>query len=1239
MLTIFHCLKGVSLRVGLCFVTFFLLLSVLSVWLIGVPGSVSAQVPVQIIDIPDPNLRAAITKALNKAPEDAITRADMETLGELQATSRDITDLRGIEFAINLTQLNLWENDISDISPLSNLTNLIELYLRHNSIRDISAVANLTNLRILLLDDNSISDISAVANLTNLTRLGLFGNSISDISAVANLTNLTNLVLDGNSISDISAVANLTDLTDLYLQNNTISNIVPLIPLTRLKLLVVSGNPISDRETLAQLIAQGTVIYFAGTPAFETPGQKITDGWVWLVVPTLDADNGVDAARSGRDFLSEASGGTLTEADVAVNGATAGTPVGDRTWTSGRLAPTGSNNLGELVNTYGLGTDTGDYPVAYGVVSIESATHQDTRLYIGALPVKVYLNGTVVHLNTYGDWWNVSNYRTAVPVTLNPGENVLFIAAYRQYPWENWGAFFGFQDGTEYTVRAPAPGAGVDIPDPNLRAAIAEALGKAPTDAITRAEMETLVELEASFREITDLRGIEFAVNLRYLYLDFNGLSDISPLSSLTNLAELWIYNNNISDISAVAGLTNLERLFLHRNTITDISPLSSLTNLIALELHDNTIVDISPLSSLTNLEQLSLSRNTISDIFPLITLTNLTWLWIEKNTISDISPLSSLTNLTVVDLENNNITDISPLSTLTNLTALWIYNNNISDIFPLITLANLERLHLGNNAISDISPLSSLTNLTYLNLGNNAISDISPLSGLTNLRWLYLQSNNISDIETLERLMAQGTVVYFRHNPAFEPPGPKIEDGWVWLIVPATGVFSGSQAAGSGRDFLSEASGGAVTEADVALNGASAGTRVGESVWTAARLDATDPNNLNTIAGTDTPIPALPALGGVRLPSEILQELGDNGWTPDGLDVTEIDKRNALMPDDNLESHIRYPVAYGVVSIRSEIPQQTRVYIGAGPVKVYLNGTVVYRDTNHWYGDNYETAVPVTLNAGNNVLFIAAYRPNPGSRWGAFFGFQDGTVYTAGAPGPGPLDVNGDGQVNVLDLVQVALFYGKRGNNLPEDVNADGVINVADLVAVANGVDAADDLSFTVEQGLLLALAEAAALEAIAEAPMRVGDPHQHALSLRRTYDNVADALTDARALGTGDVRLGKWLPLLEGLLQALAELGTIPEATALLPNYPNPFNPETWLPYQLAKPAEVVLSIYTVNARLVRTLEVGHQPAGLYHSKHRAAYWDGRNTAGEKVASGLYFYTLTAGDFTATRKLSIAK
>ena len=103
---------------------------------------------------------------------------------------------------------------------------------------------------------------------------------------------------------------------------------------------------------------------------------------------------------------------------------------------------------------------------------------------------------------------------------------------------------------------------------------------------------------------------------------------------------------------------------------------------------------------------------------------------------------------------------------------------------------------------------------------------------------------------------------------------------------------------------------------------------------------------------------------------------------------------------------------------------------------------------------------------------------------------------------------------------------------------------------------------------------------------------------------------------------------------------LETLPaEQTSLFGNYPNPFNPETWIPYQLSEAADVTLTIYAADGRLIRTLALGHQPTGVYQSKSRAAYWDGRNDLGERVASGLYFYTLTAGEFTATGKMLITK
>ena len=98
-------------------------------------------------------------------------------------------------------------------------------------------------------------------------------------------------------------------------------------------------------------------------------------------------------------------------------------------------------------------------------------------------------------------------------------------------------------------------------------------------------------------------------------------------------------------------------------------------------------------------------------------------------------------------------------------------------------------------------------------------------------------------------------------------------------------------------------------------------------------------------------------------------------------------------------------------------------------------------------------------------------------------------------------------------------------------------------------------------------------------------------------------------------------------------------PQKTALLSNYPNPFNPETWIPYQLAKPSDVTITIYDVRGRVVRQLKLGHQAAGIYRSRSKAAHWDGRNHFGEKVAAGVYFYRFTADDFSATRKMLVRK
>lgn len=198
------------------------------------------------------------------------------------------------------------------------------------------------------------------------------------------------------------------------------------------------------------------------------------------------------------------------------------------------------------------------------------------------------------------------------------------------------------------------------------------------------------------------------------------------------------------------------------------------------------------------------------------------------------------------------------------------------------------------------------------------------------------------------------------------------------------------------------------------------------------------------------------------------------------------------------------------------------------------------------------------------------------------------------------PLDVNRDGTVNVADLVLIASNFGKtvgqKANPNP-DVNSDGVVDIADLILVASELQAA---------------------------------PAQTA----QLASQVQGWIDQAMQLAHRDASVEKGIAVLEGLLAILR-----PVETALLPNYPNPFNPETWMPYQLAEDAEVTFTIYDVRGRQVRQLDLGHRPVGIYQERTRAAYWDGRNEIGEPVASGLYFYTLSAGKFVATRKMFVRK
>ena len=205
------------------------------------------------------------------------------------------------------------------------------------------------------------------------------------------------------------------------------------------------------------------------------------------------------------------------------------------------------------------------------------------------------------------------------------------------------------------------------------------------------------------------------------------------------------------------------------------------------------------------------------------------------------------------------------------------------------------------------------------------------------------------------------------------------------------------------------------------------------------------------------------------------------------------------------------------------------------------------------------------------------------------------------------PWDINNDGTVNIQDLVLISNSFGEAPLVHPKvDVNKDGIVNILDLILVAAHFGESNNPAA----------------------------PSTHTKILPEHLSLMEKWLTEARLVDDGSNTFRQGIATLEHLINT-----TIPTENALLSNYPNPFNPETWIPYDLAQDADVHIHIYNLKGQSIRQLTIGFQAAGTYRTQSRAAYWDGRNAVGEPVASGLYFYTFQAGRFKATRQMVILK
>ena len=1274
--------------------------------------------------IPDVAPLSTLTqlKELNLYNNSITDVAPLSTLTQLETLSlskNSITDVAPLAGLTQLQWLNLYENSIVDVSPLSTLTQLETLWLFNNSIVDVSPLSGLTQLETLWLSHNSIVDVSPLSTLTQLERLYLANNSITNVRPLTGLTHLEWLYLDKNSIVDVSPLSTLTQLETLWLWGNSITDVAPLAGLTQLTHLRLHNNNISDIAPLAGLTQLETLWLGANSIVDVAPlaGLNLT-GTEW-------DKTGLDVRGNPLSYVSINTHIPVMQAkDIEVK-------FSNRTPTT-------------LVKISG-DVQEGFVNAALPLPFVVEVRDQDNKVFAG-VPVTFAITNGSGELNTTTTSTD-TNGRVQAQLTFGQtaGKTTIKITAPK------------ISKSVMFTATGSGPRTVVAFPDANLRAKIAEVLGKQPGETLTVEDLLTLTELTANDASLQDLTGLQSAGNLTILSLNNNDISDISLLGALTQLTTLSLDNNNLQDLTGLQFARNLTTLSLNNNDISDISLLGTLTQLTTLSLDNNKLSDIIPIIELLELKTLHLRGNlldysslrtyipaleasgttisvtprtptsitktlgtqgtaaaplrvsvevrdeqglgfagvpvsfTVTDGGGSLSSSNVvtdgtgaagttftlgttpgknilsvsaaeipqpisfTITAIDANTpvtipdanlrakivetlgkphgaeltagdmltlrqfqapdanIRDLTGLEYAYNLKTLHLHGNDITDVVLLTGLTQLEQLYLYNNSIIDVVPLATLTKLKSLNLENTSIIDVAPLTGLTQLEQLYLYNNSIIDIVPLATLTKLKSLGLSGNGITDVTPLTELTQLETLL--------------LEYNSIVDIAPLTTLTKLKSLGLSGNGIADVTPLTELTQlVSLSLGGNSIVDVTPLTELTQLVRLILGSNSITDVA----PLAGLTQLSYLQLHYNNISDIGPlvglnltgTEWNKTGLDV-----RGNPLSYVSINTHIPAMQAKGIVVKFDNVAHPTLLKISgdeqedvagktlASPFIVEIQdergqpiqGVAVTFSIDAGAGELNPTTTKTDADGKAQTTLTLGWTPGTSIIRATATGIKVYGQFTATAtalPDRLAADVNGDGVVDVADLVLVASDFGAEPvpGALPDtDVNDDGKINSEDVILVLE------------------------VLEGTAAAP---------SLDTQRTAAGLQQWIAEAKQRNIGDATFQRGITVLERLLATL-----LPKETALLANYPNPFNPETWVPYQLAKPAEVTLMIYATNGTVVRTLALGHQVAGHYQSRVRAAYWNGRNAQGEKVASGVYFYTLTAGDFTATRKMLIRK
>ena len=1216
---------------------------------------------------------------LDNRVSDISALAGLKNLTYLNLPYQYISDISVLAGLKNLTHLNLWDNKVSDISALSGLRNLTYLNLQENEVSDISALSGLTNLEELNLRENQLSDISVLAGLKSLTHLGLSENKVSDISALSGLRNLTSLSLTSNQLSDISVLSGLRNLTRLYLDTNEISDVSALSGLTSLTHLDISFNEISDVSALSGLTSLTNLILLYNWIVDFAPIAEVVENLEWyvkdpqlksLIPHSVELSGPRTVASVVRDYtfiakVTNAAGQGLRGVEVKVNG-------DERVRTNSRGEAQFSLNFPSmrayditvLVRDEESGTEFQKHFPSWVEVSkpryitlVKDHTEiQVDHFYTATFVVRnadgQAMEGFDVKLNV-GKWVfeKTGTAQVAIPVsfrTTSIGPD-FFPDNDLNAPIENLSVF-GWRVKSVASDRL-----NIDSTDNEGKARCSQRLSSTGVYGVSATVF---------------LDGQEF-LTTSFSAGDAPNTKIIKPSWDISGLENYYSYSQVPGGWKRIpAGGFFLVRSDPRQDPPVD--PPSYRVKVVPFRVSCGT--------TLPPTEILSAARK----IYDLAPPPEIYYSAVELPSSPQIGdePTNSLNSDTTSSLhpalrwstKETQVTDVGiPVITVRFLDGTDHLKSMVEECFEKCreqSGANLGFRFTEARELSDIR-----VTFNYSKSGGQAT--------LGTTGWV----EDWLDYKGWEWLDRFGAVLFdwgkhqwyeLEVEKANKEFGGIKDDATFWLNPKYMSVCLHEVGHTLGfshtHQTLLFAEAFVWPPKDQKGRDAVLKKYSEESVFELREVPSTasvDPESVMTYYIPPESLAINPKATSDVENLEFLKSLTGTYATgiPDNHELSQADLqalRNVYSEQSETSKKWGVKELVGRVSIygvdHEPWPFSNETISIAHPVTVYVGHQEEYSYsflTEFKWGGECRVEVEIGARrvtdhgdiemAARVTLFEGAYEEtrDQEDQKTVYFPIDDyeGTTeikvenrgrgggdyatvtidlsiplapITATSIEPlAPIlastddvtnsDVNGDGRVDAEDLILVSNALGQTNLAAPRlDVNRDGIVTIADLVQVAQYLGQSTHAS----------------------APAQVVVPEG------LTYATVEEWIDNARAADDGSLVFRQGIAKLEYLLTLI-----IPEKMALLHNYPNPFNPETWIPYHLSEPADVTLTIYGIDGKVVRHLDLGYQAAGYYQNKSRAAHWDGRNNVGERVASGIYFYTITAGDFAATRKMLILK